>query len=134
MREQERAREAQRQQEAARGAGVESSLPPRGAGVGSSLPPRTTLTSTAASAKKGQMQQTPSRDEADSGWVGVATGGRGGPSSSEEEDPFVVQRKQLMGFIQQARQGGRQDEVVTLQASLREIERIMDERQRGVIM
>lgn len=40
-------------------------------------------------------------------------------------DPFELQRKQLLGYISQAEQAKRYDEVATLKESLREIEYLM---------
>ena len=61
------------------------------------------------------------------GWVGTVVS----RDSLTSEDPFVVQREQLLSFIQQARLGGRQDEVEALQESLREIEHIVEQDRRG---
>lgn len=45
-----------------------------------------------------------------------------------QDDPFVMQRDQLLSFIAQAREAKRFDEVRTLEESLREIEAVMKER------
>lgn len=46
-----------------------------------------------------------------------------------EEDPFVVQREQLLSYIAQAREARRMDEVRALEQSLRDIELAMEEQQ-----
>ena len=61
-----------------------------------------------------------------SGWMGdSAVVG----SVDSQEDPFTLQRQQLLGFIQQARAAGRMDEVATLEESLCQIEGHMTEPQ-----
>jgi rabenosyn-5 len=45
-----------------------------------------------------------------------------------ELDPFELQRQQLLGYISQAQQAKRFDEVATLKESLREIEALMEEQ------
>jgi len=67
------------------------------------------------------------RHNSDSGWMGdsFAVG-----SVDSTDDPFMLQRQQLMRFIQQARQANRMDEVQALEASLRDIERTMAEEQQ----
>lgn len=46
----------------------------------------------------------------------------------DEDDPFAVQREQLLSFIGQASEAKRFDEVRALEASLREIETVMREQ------
>lgn len=46
-----------------------------------------------------------------------------------EEDPFAVQREQLLSYIAQAREANRTDEVYALELSLRDIEIAMQEKQ-----
>ena len=116
MREMERVREVLRQKEAARGAGVDSGTSNRAPSRGAVVPKFPPAGGNNTDAVDG------------TGWVGTAVTRE---SLTSEEDPFVVQREQLLSFIKQARQGGRQDEVDTLQASLREIERIMVEQRDG---
>ena len=67
------------------------------------------------------------RHNSDSGWMGdsFAVG-----SVDSTDDPFMLQRQQLLRFIQQARQANRMDEVQALEASLRDIERTMAEEQQ----
>ena len=45
------------------------------------------------------------------------------------EDPFLVQKDQLLAYIKQARASNRMDEVAALEQSLRDIELAMHERQ-----
>lgn len=49
-------------------------------------------------------------------------------SVDREEDPFVVQREQLLAYIAQARQARRMDEVRALEQSLKDIELAMEEK------
>ena len=67
------------------------------------------------------------RQNSDSGWMGdsFAVG-----SVDSADDPFMLQRQQLLRFIQQARQANRMDEVQALEASLRDIESAMTEEQQ----
>lgn len=60
-----------------------------------------------------------------SGWMGNS---RAFGSVDSQDDPFTVQRQQLVSFIQQAREAGRMDEVAALEKSLCEIEDLMMER------
>lgn len=60
-----------------------------------------------------------------SGWMGNA---RAFGSVDSQDDPFTLQRQQLVAFIQQARDAGRMDEVAALEKSLCEIEDLMMER------
>lgn len=60
-----------------------------------------------------------------SGWMGNA---RAFGSVDSQDDPFTLQRQQLVAFIQQAREAGRMDEVAALEKSLCEIEDLMMER------
>lgn len=60
-----------------------------------------------------------------SGWMGNA---RAFGSVDSQDDPFTLQRQQLVAFIQQAREAGRMDEVAALEKSLCEIEGLMMER------
>lgn len=46
----------------------------------------------------------------------------------EEQDPFILQREQLLSYIAQARAAKRYDEVKALEQSLSDIERAMKER------
>ena len=46
----------------------------------------------------------------------------------DEDDPFVIQRDQLISFIAQARAAKRFDEVRALEESLREIENVMQQK------
>ena len=50
-------------------------------------------------------------------------------SVDSEEDPFMVQREQLLSYITQARDANRMDEVHALEVSLRDIEAAMEEQQ-----
>ena len=61
-----------------------------------------------------------------SGWMSTSkTFG----SIDSQDDPFTLQREQLLGYIRQAREAGRADEVAALEQSLCEIERMMTERE-----
>ena len=60
-----------------------------------------------------------------SGWIGMS---RAFGSVDSQDDPFSLQRDQLLGYIDQARAAGRGDEVAALEQSLCEIERLMVER------
>ena len=60
-----------------------------------------------------------------SGWMGNA---EAFGSMDSQDDPFTLQRQQLLGFIQQARAAGRADEVAALEESLCEIESLMSQK------
>lgn len=60
-----------------------------------------------------------------SGWMGNS---RAFGSVDSQDDPFTLQKQQLVGFIQQARAAGRMDEVAALEESLREIDDLMLEK------
>ena len=45
-----------------------------------------------------------------------------------EEDPFVIQREQLLSYIAQAQEANRLDEVRSLELSLKDIEKAMEEQ------
>ena len=66
------------------------------------------------------------RGNSGSGWMcdPMATG-----SVDSQEDPFVLQKQQLLVYIRQARKAKRMDEVEALEASLRDIEIAMRDRQ-----
>lgn len=73
-----------------------------------------------------------------SGWVGEGDGGQGGwmcapemvvRTTEEEDDPFMVQREQLLSYIAQAREAKRMDEVRALEQSLIDIEQFMEQQQ-----
>ncbi|CAI8044235.1 Rabenosyn-5 [Geodia barretti] len=61
-----------------------------------------------------------------SGWMSTS---KAFGSIDSQDDPFTLQREQLLGYIQQARVAGRTDELAALEQSLREIERLMTERE-----
>ena len=63
-------------------------------------------------------------DNVATGWVAESAFSR---YQDEELDPFELQRQQLLGFILQAQQAKRFDEVATLQQSLQEIEALMEQ-------
>lgn len=46
----------------------------------------------------------------------------------EEDDPFMIQREQLLSFIAQAKEAKRFDEMRALEESLKEIEAVMQEQ------
>ena len=50
-------------------------------------------------------------------WVPASLSGTG-QLADDDEDPFVIQRRQLLTFIEQARNEGKMDEVKALQESL----------------
>lgn len=62
------------------------------------------------------------RHGSQSGWMCSSTVVN---SIDSSEDPFDVQRQQLLAYIKQAREAKRMDEVQTLEMSLREIEATM---------
>ena len=68
------------------------------------------------------------RSGSGSAWIGESLAEH---SVDSQEDPFVLQREQLLSYIQQARVAGRLDEVHALEASLREIEFVMGQQQRS---
>ena len=164
IKELERRRELQRQQEAARGAGVDGAQKERGvetsmsvavtvevaegetggaggAGGGGQpekrkLQDRFLQLSTKFGVKVGNISfkkdstmngPRPKRLDSGSGWMGdsIAVG-----SVDSAEDPFLLQKQQLLSFIHQARQANRMDEVQALEASLLDIERAMAEEQQ----
>ena len=119
----ERQRELQRQKEALNAAGV-------GAGTG----PMTAVTDErsgfdkfkdkmasskiAVSFKKDMSSVDVDRGVQETGWI---------TSRNEEivdtgDDPFLLQKQQLLAYIKQARAGNRMDEVAALEQSLRDIE------------
>ena len=61
-----------------------------------------------------------------SGWMSTS---KAFGSIDSQDDPFTLQREQLLGYIKQARVAGRTDEVAVLEQSLCEIERLMTERE-----
>ena len=79
--------------------------------------------------------------EGEEGWVEMdgKDGGRGGGgwmgeslvvgSSGAREDPFELQKQQLLSFIGQAKVAGKMDEVAALEASLRDIEALISQGQ-----
>ena len=165
IKELERRRELQRQQEAARGAGVDGAQKERGAETSTSvavsvevaegetggggggaggggqpekrkLQDRFLQLSTKFGVKVGNISfkkdsamngPRPKRLDSGSGWMGdsIAVG-----SVDSAEDPFLLQKQQLLSFIHQARQANRMDEVQALEASLLDIERAMAEEQQ----
>ena len=161
IKELERRRDLQRQQEAARGAGVDGAQKERGvetsmsvavtvevaegetggAGGGGQpekrkLQDRFLQLSTKFGVKVGNISfkkdsamngPRPKRLDSGSGWMGdsIAVG-----SVDSAEDPFLLQKQQLLSFIHQARQANRMDEVQALEASLLDIERAMAEEQQ----
>ena len=171
IKELERRRELQRQQEAARGAGVDGTQKERGVetsisigtnvevaegetggagggggGGGGGQPEKRKLqdrflelsnkfvsnvgvkVSNIGFKKDSAMHgPRPKRLDSGSGWMGdsVAVG-----SVDSAEDPFLLQKQQLLCFIHQARKANRMDEVQALEASLRDIERAMVEEQQ----
>lgn len=61
-----------------------------------------------------------------SGWMSTS---KAFGSIDSQDDPFSLQREQLLGYIKQAREAGRTDEVAALEQSLCEIEKLMTERE-----
>jgi len=167
IKELERRRELQRQQEAARGAGVDGTQKERGVetsiSIGTNVEVAEGETGGAGGGGGGQPEKRklqdrflelsnkfvsnvgvkvsnigfkkdsamhgprPKRLDSGSGWMGdsVAVG-----SVDSAEDPFLLQKQQLLCFIHQARKANRMDEVQALEASLRDIERAMVEEQQ----
>ena len=54
-------------------------------------------------------------------WVPASLAGTG-QLADADEDPFLIQRRQLLTYIEQARAQGKMDEVETLQLSLQQID------------
>lgn len=65
----------------------------------------------------------PRRTQSSSGWMSSMEVN----SMDSHEDPFMVQRQQLLAYIKQARAANRMDEVEALEQSLRDIEVAMHE-------
>ena len=75
--------------------------------------------------EEGEGERRRERRVGSSGWMSMSkTFG----SIDSQDDPFSLQREQLMGYIEQARAAGRRDEVEALEQSLCEIETLMTER------
>ena len=163
IKELERRRELQRQQEAARGAGVDGTQKERGVETSISIGTNVEVAEGETGGGGGQPEKRklqdrflelsnkfvsnvgvkvsnigfkkdsamhgprPKRLDSGSGWMGdsVAVG-----SVDSAEDPFLLQKQQLLCFIHQARKANRMDEVQALEASLRDIERAMVEEQQ----
>lgn len=51
-----------------------------------------------------------------------------GQLADVDEDPFMIQRRQLLTYIEQARSQGKKDEVEALQESLRQIDAQIEEQ------
>ncbi len=62
-----------------------------------------------------------------SGWMCSSSVAR---SIDSTEDPFEMQKQQLLAYIKQAREAGRMDEVHALEISLREIQATILEQRR----
>jgi len=62
-------------------------------------------------------------------WVPASLAGTGQADDVDDEDPFVIQRRQLITYLEQARQQGKMDEVETLQFSLQQIDAQIEEQQ-----
>ena len=60
-------------------------------------------------------------------WVPASLSGTG-QLADVDEDPFLIQRRQLLTYIEQARAQGKVDEVEALQESLRQIDAQIDEQ------
>ncbi len=67
------------------------------------------------------------RKDSTSGWMCSSTVAQ---SVDSTEDPFDLQKQQLLAYIKQARGAGRMDEVHALEASLREIEATILEQRK----
>ena len=67
------------------------------------------------------------RSDSKSGWMCTTDTGT---SVDSTEDPFDLQKKQLLLYIKQARDANRMDEVHALEASLREIEATIIEQRK----
>lgn len=59
-------------------------------------------------------------------WVPASLAGTG-QLADADEDPFLIQRRQLLTYIEQARAHGKMDEVETLQLSLQQIDAQIEE-------
>ena len=62
-------------------------------------------------------------------WVPASLAGTGQADDVDHEDPFVIQRRQLLTYLEQAREQGKMDEVETLQFSLQQIDAQIEEQQ-----
>lgn len=62
-------------------------------------------------------------------WVPASLAGTGQADDVDDEDPFVIQRRQLITYLEQAREQGKMDEVETLQISLQQIDAQIEEQQ-----
>jgi len=60
-------------------------------------------------------------------WVPASLAGTG-QLTDVDEDPFLIQRRQLLTYIEQAREQGKMDEVETLQFSLQQIDAQIEEQ------
>lgn len=60
-------------------------------------------------------------------WVPASLAGTGQVDDADE-DPFLVQRRQLVTYLEQAREQGKMDEVETLQYSLQQIDAQIEEQ------
>lgn len=67
------------------------------------------------------------RKSSTSGWMSSSTVAQ---SVDSTEDPFDLQKQQLLSYIKQAREAGRMDEVNALEVSLREIEATILEQRK----
>lgn len=59
-------------------------------------------------------------------WVPESLAGTG--QLTDDEDPFVIQRRQLLTYLEQARELGKMDEVETLKLSLQQIDAQIEEQ------
>ena len=143
----ERQRDLARQQEAARGAGVASAKEREPESCVTSVEMEVASTKVEVTEKRGLEKLKAKmvsfkrdlkgdggsvainmprgqRAGSGSGWMGdsLAVG-----SVDSSEDPFMLQKQQLLSYIQQAKKAKRMDEVAALEASLRDIEVAMSE-------
>jgi ribosomal protein L9 len=131
VKELERQRELQRQKEAQSAAGVGAAS---GAMAGATADERKGFdkfmdkmasSKIAVSFKKDSTSVEVDRGVKETGWI---------TSRSEEivdtgDDPFLLQKQQLLSYIKQARAGNRMDEVAALEQSLRDIELAIHQKQ-----
>lgn len=60
-------------------------------------------------------------------WIPASLAGTG-QLADADEDPFLIQRRQLLTYLEQARSQGKMDEVETLQFSLQQIDAQIEEQ------
>lgn len=128
----ERQRELRRQREAQSAAGVAGGPTPIGTAGGErsgidKFIDKMASSKLAVSFKKDLFSVDLERDRGvqDSGWITE----RNKDFVDTGDDPFLLQKQQLLSYIEQARAGKRMDEVAALEQSLREIELAINQKE-----